>query len=314
MSGLGATQIGWSPLNLMWAYGVHWSFQLVDGQVTHGMLLPEFADAISFVNKIYAEGLLDPDYATQDRTALDGKYMNNLVGMEYGIQPTKMNKALNPDAVEGQFAAVGVPNLKLDADSPSYVFDNMYISLLTGAKAAITGACKEPEKVLHWMDYIYSEEGSLLFNYGIEHMSFEFDENGKPYTDYTGAKAAHQDVDSVQYLYSIIGTSAFPINMDYDRFASDMHPFSAAAAKQWSDDYDTSRLLPSLSLTADELESINDKLVDINTYVSIQLDKLVNGQVSLATVPEIQAKLTSMGINDIIEVYQAAYERIAEFE
>ena len=28
-----------------------------------------------------------------------------------------------------------------------------------GAQAAITGACKEPEKVLHWIDYIYSDEG-----------------------------------------------------------------------------------------------------------------------------------------------------------
>ncbi len=182
MSGLGATSIGWSPLNLMWAWGVHYSYQLVDGQVTHGMLLPEFAEAIGTVAKFYAEGLLDPDYSTQDRTALDGKYMNHLVGMEYGIQPTKMNNALNKEAVEGQFKAGSVPNLKLTADSPSYVFDTMYISLLKGASAAITGACEEPEKVLHWFDYIYSPEGSLLFNWGIEGESFAYDDGANDWT------------------------------------------------------------------------------------------------------------------------------------
>lgn len=310
MSGLGATSIGWSPLNLMWAWGVHYSYQLVDGQVTHGMLLPEFAEAIGTVAKFYAEGLLDPDYATQDRTALDGKYMNNYVGMEYGIQPTKMNKALNPDAVEGGFKAGSVPNLKLTEDSPSYVFDTMYISLLKGASAAITGACEEPEKVLHWFDYIYSPEGSLLFNWGIEGESFAYDENGKPYRDMTGALEKYPDIDpnSLPYMYDIIGTSAFPINMDYDRFATSMHPFSVEAAKGWSADYDTSRLLPAVALSAEAQEELTDVIADLETYIAIELDKLVNGQTPLEEIPNIQAKLIEMGIEDVIAAYQEAYD------
>ena len=313
MSGLAGNSIGWSPYNLMWAYGVHWSYQLVDGQVTHGMLLPEFTEAVSYLRKLYEEGLLDPDYATQDRTALDGKYMNNQVGMEYGIQPSKMNNTLNPDAVEGQFAAVGLPNLKLTADSPAYVFDNVYITLFTGAQAAITGACKEPEKVLHWIDYIYSDEGSLLFNYGLEHLSFEYDENGVPQIDYTGAIAANPDIsatEGVAYLYSISGTSAFPEHMSSTRFKETMHPFSAAAADGWAADYDISRLLPTLALTAEQQEEINDKLVDLDTYITTQMDKLVNGQTSLDEIPAIQQKLKDMGIEDVLAAYQEVYDTL----
>lgn len=310
MSGMSPSSVGWSPYNLMWAWGVHYDFQLVDGKVTHGMLQPEFTDAITFLNKLYSEGLLDPDYATQDRTALDGKFMNNLVGMEYGIQPSKMNNSLNPDCTEGGFMAAGLHDLKLSADGPSYVFDPVYITLFTGAKAAVTGSCAEPEKVLSWMDYIFSDEGSLLFNYGLEHYSFEYDANGEPYIDYTGGKEANPGVDDVSYLYSISGTSAFPIHMSSARFKSTMHPYSAAAADGWVSDYDISRLLPSLSLSADQLEEINDKLVDINTYISVQLDKLVNGQAALETIPDIQQKLVDMGINDIIDVYQQVYDEL----
>lgn len=311
MSGLAGNSICWSPYNLMWAWGVHWSYQLVDGQVTHGMLQPEFTEAVSFLHQLYEEGLLDPDYATQDRTALDGKYMNNQVGMEYGIQPSKMNNTMNPDAEEGLFAAVGLPNMKLTADSPKYVFDNVYITLFTGAQAAITGACKEPEKVLHWIDYIYSDEGSLLFNYGLEHYSFEYDENGVPQIDYTGAIAANpnlSDANSVSYLYSISGTSAFPTHMSSTRFKETMHPFSAAAADLWVSDYDISRLLPTLGLTAEQQEEINDKLVDLDTYITTQMDKLVNGQTPLDEIPAIQEKLIQMGIEDVIAAYQEVYD------
>lgn len=312
MSGQTPTSYSWSPYELMWAWGVNYDFQLVDGKVTHGMLMPEFTEAVTFLNKIYSEGLLDPDYATQDRTALDGKYMNNLVGMEYGIQPSKMNNALNPECTEGGFMAAGLPNMKLTKDSPSYVFDPMYVTLFTGAKAAITGNCAEPEKVLSWMDYIYSDEGSMLFNYGLEHYSYEYDENGNPYIDYTGAIAANPDTEesALAYMYSISGTSAFPIHMSHDRFKSTMHPYSAAAADAWAADNDISRLLPSLSLSADQLEEINDTLVDIKTYVSVQMDKLVNGQTPLSDIPAIQQKLVDMGINDIIDVYQQVYDEL----
>ena len=310
MSGMQASGYCWSPYNLMWAWGVNHGYQLVDGKVTHGILLDEFADAVAFLNKLYEEGLLDPDYATQDRSTLDGKYMNDLVGMEYGIQPSKMNNALNPDCEEGKFAAVGLSNLKLDEDSPAYVFDTVYITLFTGTNAALTTACEDPEAVLALIDWIYSEEGQLVFNYGEEHYSFEYDENGNPQIDYTGAQAKYPTVDNVEYIYSISGTSSFPEHMSNTRFKETMHPYSAAAADGWVADYDISRLLPSLALTAEQQNAINEKLTDINTYIDTCLDQLVNGQMSLDEIPAVQAKLYEMGIQDILDAYQEVYDEL----
>ena len=62
-------------------------------------------------------------------------------------------------------------------------------------------------------------------------------------------------------------------------------------------------------VTAEETEEVNDMLVDIETYVSTQLSRLVNGQVSLEEIPNIQQTLRDMGIERVIEIYQAAYDR-----
>ena len=103
--------------------------------------------------------------------------------------------------------------------------------------------------------------------------------------------------------------SAFPMQMSSDAFASTLHEYSKEGTDRWESDYDASRILPNISLTAEETEEVNDMLVDIETYVSTQLSRLVNGQVSLEEIPNIQQTLRDMGIERVIEIYQAAYDR-----
>lgn len=308
MSGLDLKNSNFSPAYLAHAFGITLNFMQIDGVVTHGALQPEFTDAMAYINKLYTEGLLDPDYATQDRNALDGKFMNDLVGFEWGIQPTKMNSAL---ADTTPFRAVGGPNFKVTPDGKPYVFHTMYISALTSScDTAVTTACEEPGKALHWLDFLYGGEGSILANFGIENESFVY-VDGVPTADFTGGLAKHPNysADDLRYLYRIVGTSTFPMRMAYESYAAGLHPNSREGVDRWSVTADSSRMLPNISLTVEETEQINDKLVDIDTFVSIQYDKLINGQVSLSEIPNIQKTLVDMGINDCIAIYQAALDR-----
>ncbi|GHU77631.1 sugar ABC transporter permease [Clostridia bacterium] len=307
MSGLGFKDGNFGPGHLLWAYGINYGFMQIDGKVTFGPLQPEFTDAMSFMNKLYSEGLLDPDYSTQDRNMLDGKYMNNQVSFEIGIQPSKMNNAL----AETGFKAAGGSNLRLTSSSPSYTFDNAYISSLTQTcDAAVTTANSEPDKVLRWLDSFYGGEGNLIANFGVEGLSYKI-VDGVPQYDYTGALKLHPDIAEadVQYLYRLNGISSFPIKMSGDAYFTTLHPYSAEAILGWAADYDASRVLPSVSLTVEETDEINDTLVDLNTYMDVQYDRLVSGQVSISDIPAIQARLHEMGIDRCIEIYQAAYDR-----
>lgn len=308
MSGLTVQNSNFSPAYLIHSYGITLGFMQIDGVVTHGALQPEFAEGMAYLNKLYAEGLLDPDYATQDRNALDGKFMNDMVGFEWGIQPTKMNQAL---ADTTAFRAVGGPNLKATEDGKPYVFHNMYISALTtSCDTVVTTACEDPGKALHWIDYLYGGDGSILANFGIENESFVY-VDGVPTSDFTGGLAKHPEYseDELRYLYRIVGTSAFPMRMAYESYAAGLHPNSREGVDRWAATADSSRMLPNVSLTIEETEEINDKLVDIETYISIQYDKLINGQTPLSEIPNIQKTLVDMGVNDCIAIYQAALDR-----
>ena len=49
---------------------------------------------------------------------------------------------------------------------------------------AIATNCEDVDTAVRFLDWLYSEEAITLFNFGIEGISFEYDENGNPqYTD-----------------------------------------------------------------------------------------------------------------------------------
>lgn len=309
MSGLKFTEGNFGPYFFLWPFGLTCDFMQIDGKVTYGPMLPEFADAMAYIHKLYEDGILDPDYATQDRNSLDGKFMNDMVGFEFGIQPSKMNNTL---ADTSDFRAVGGPNLRLSPDSPPYVFHSMYISALTpSCDTVITTACEDPGKALHWLDFFYGGEGNVLANFGIEGESFRYGEGGVPTRDFSGALAKYPDraEADLTYLYRIGGTSAFPMRMSIDSYLEGLHANSAEGCTRWAQTADTSRMLPNVSLTPEERDQVNDKLVDIETYITAQYDKLINGQTPLEDIPTIQQKLIDMGIEACIDVYQAAYDR-----
>ena len=314
MSGLGFDHSNFGPGQLLWPYGITLDFMQIDGKVTHGLLETDaFTAAMTFLNKLYTEGLLDPDYATQDRNSIDGKFMNDQVGFEIGIQPSKMDKAL---AGTTPFKAVGGPNLKLNADSPTYVFKSMYISALTqSCDTVVTTACEEPGKALRWLDNFYGGEGQTLANFGIEGLTFDY-VDGSPVANFAGAleKDPQYSESEIKYLYTIVGTSAFPMRMMKEAYAPTVHELSMQGIERWAATADTSRIMPNISFTAEETEEINDLLVDLDTYISIEADKLINGQTPISEIPNIQEKALSMGLDECIAIYQAAYNRYMGIE
>ena len=128
---------------LLWPFGTTYDFYQVDGKVVYGPMTDEFVEGITYINKLYKEGLIDKDWNSQDRTAVDGKFMNGQAGFEFGIQPSKMNFNM-----EGKnFNAVGFNYLRKDANGPAYAMDARYISYINPSNsAAFTSANKEPEK------------------------------------------------------------------------------------------------------------------------------------------------------------------------
>jgi hypothetical protein len=68
--------------------------------------------------------------------------------------------------------------------------------------------------------------------------------------------------------------------------------------------------LNSLVLTEDESDTYNDAWTDINAYITESTAKFITGDLDIETGWEgFINDLEKMGLQDVIDVYQAAYDR-----
>ncbi len=77
----------------------------------------------------------------------------------------------------------------------------------------------------------------------------------------------------------------------------------------WNDPDNTIRMLPTLSFTQEENDEINSMMTSINTYVSENRLNFIYGNRSLDEFEAYREDIINMGIERVLEIYQAAYDR-----
>lgn len=165
------------------AYGTSlpgWSWFVKDGKVGLGQVQPEFRDYLSWMNMLWDEGLMDQDVLTLDDTSLKAKIHND----QCGISVTSMGQLTNWNnerISKGEEPVwIGIPYPKADDGSLSSVVGGFGIGQWT---AVITKSADEEtmKTCLQMLDYAYTHEGFMYWNYGNEGVSWEMGEDGIPH-------------------------------------------------------------------------------------------------------------------------------------
>ncbi len=292
---------------LLWCFGAHFDFQLKNGKVTHGFLTDEFKTGMEYIAKLYADGLIDPDYLTNDTSKWESKFISEVAGASYSIasRVDKFQKNI-PGSVFMPIPTLAGPDGKM------YSYDNTLTNIYkTQQTVVITTANKNIEKSMMWMDYVYSPEGEILFNLGVEGVSFYRDDKG--YAHYTEALTNDpqgRPQNQMQLLYAP-GGSQWPVNVTMDAISCQKTPTELMVFETYAKELpDVSEVLPPFTLTEEEMNSITSKLTDVNNYVNECIGSLIIGKISIDKIDsEIIPNLKKYGIDDIITVYQAALDR-----
>ncbi len=164
------------------AWGIGMEFYQDNGVVKYGMLQPEFKEFLSVMAQWYKEGLYDVDFPTMDQKLEDAKVTGNQLGAF--IQNTgggigKYMGLMKTKDPNFKLVAVPYPVLK-SGDKPIL---GQRDTTFPGPGLAVSSACKNPDDAVKWADYAYSDDGHMLFNFGVEGDTYTL-VNGYPtYTD-----------------------------------------------------------------------------------------------------------------------------------
>ncbi|MDF2937548.1 MAG: hypothetical protein K0Q90_2921, partial [Paenibacillaceae bacterium] len=251
------------------AYGISDAFFQESGKVKFGPYEAAFKDYLAQMNAWYKEGLLDPDFATQDAKSKDAKITNGITGAYAGFIGGGMGKYL-PAAKTANpaYDLVGAQHPVLKKGDQPNIFLAAY-SYRGEGSAGITPANKSPEATAKWLDYFYSEEGNMLKSFGVEGVTYTL-VNGQPkYTDLIMKNPDKLSVGEAMSKYIRVSQPA-PGFVGDDRYFQQY--FNYEQQKQASAVYNkyyenvTKSRMPQVSQTPDEAQELASIMAEVDTY------------------------------------------------
>lgn len=290
--------------------------QVIDGNVQFVANQPEWKQGLEFMRKLYSEGLIDPAAFTQNDQALS--QLGNIEGDEVigAFSAALHGYALNAwdPEIERHKHWVALPPL----EGPDGVQLAGYEAGISEIQFALTNKATEEQQIaaIKMMDYFFTEEGTLLKEYGMEGSGWlpagseEKDIHGEPakYT-FEGLPETDQTIgDRWQLMGPSMMTAefrdSFAMPQDPNNYEVKLHQASQLyepyAASEIA--YPTSVFI--LEEDVDVEAQIRTAIVD---YVQTNLAQFITGSKSLDADWDSYVKgFDGLQLDKYLEIYQRA--------
>lgn len=283
-------------------YATGLPYYVVDGEVRCSLIEDGYRDYLTEMNKWYNEGLFAKDFATIVYDPMGGKLAELQANGTVGVWCTSgegIGNITQPVSC--------VPNLTLEEGAMDHMTSTSLITDTTNT--FVTSCCDDVETAMKFLDYLYSEDGILFYNYGIEGKDFELDENNVPH--FTEAVVNNE--------YGVDVPNMLRIRRPYQQCSSIMLLYGTAeyntdlkneAWEVWTSNMDGAYFIPTnVSMNAEETETSSYYVADILTYANQMIPQFISGDVSLDEWDNFVADLKEMSIEECIAAEQSAYDR-----
>lgn len=283
-------------------------------EVMSGWVTDEYREYLEWVLQMMDEGVLYKDFLA---VPTDRGEQNTAQGTGqcavWSANADKMEEIYGYTD-DPNFKVAAVPNITKDPSQP-YVWQQDQSLVSTQNGFSMSTSCQQPELVCQWMNYFWTTDGYYMANYGVEGESLKF-EGETPVFDWetpvtaTGANAPNAEM--ALELFTMKRFVSF--YADNDRLLPTFPESALAAVELWTLDATDDRFYPTTlenGFTTEENEAIAEYEGDLLTYTAEECLKFLTGASELndANWDAYVSTCEDMGINEIIDVYQTAYDQ-----
>ncbi|MDR3167191.1 MAG: extracellular solute-binding protein [Treponema sp.] len=297
--------------------GLYYDFDVDGGKYIFGPATKEFKTVLKFFADAYRRGVLDPDYATTTSSQFQAKmtggtsfFFNDNSG--FSIDYTNLLRKIEPDA-----SLEFIPYLTNSYGQRRAV---AYATTLNDRFFAIRADIKDPDTIIRFFDWLYSDEGSDITNYGKEGVSFRYNAQGKPefikeYIDRFKDKSP---------VYYAVFSDAGITKLNFSLYAGNTEQSFAIQklAGVWDDFADkywalaakenlpgTGALVqpvqdPPLSET--DAERVKDLTLAVTTYLEQEYNKYIMGVEPIDNWDRVITRAIELGANELADIYNRA--------
>ncbi|MBR2884310.1 MAG: extracellular solute-binding protein [Clostridia bacterium] len=287
-------------------FGAHYGLYIDGDQYKHGYAEPEMKEALIRMNDWFKKGLLDKNIVTVDAKAVDTQVLTGQTGavVATGGDIGRYMTAASEDGFD--LTGIRYPLINGKDNSSMCV-----VHPLQCYTAAISAQCKHPELAAKVLDYLYTEEGEILANFGVEGETFEM-VDGKPiYKDIIAKNPDGLSMMEALSLHVKAGAvGPYECQVGYIEQYYGM-PQQQSALNAWQIGFEESeahRTLP-VSLFQEEAQEASDITTELSKYSNQQLYRFITGQDSIDKFDKYVEEMNSLGLPRLLEIYTEALKR-----
>lgn len=278
------------------------AFYQVDGEVKFGPVEDGWTDFMSMMADWYSNGLIYKDFLTQDNEMFAPIQMlaNGESGLVHGMSFVFANATNLSD--EPGF------NVQPIRDAVQYSGQKLHLmretTLIEKNGTIITTDCEDIETACRWLDYMFTEEGIYLSNWGIEGLSYDMVDGAPVLTEAITNNPYGYTNSGMLMRYRLLLPSIVDWHVDTTQ------EIQYVASDVWNEISDFTYSLPaSMTMTEDESAEYANLYGDIQTIVLEYTCGLIMGERSLSEYDKFVQDLNNLGIGRCIEIQQAALNR-----
>ena len=283
-----------------------------DGKSHYGAAEQNYKEYLQTMHDWYAEGLLDPDMMTSSYETVSAKVSNGNAGASFGWAGSRMGVWSNAGVEnDPDFNLQPCPYPSRDSEH-TVKMGQIDSACPNQGMVAITTSCKDVEAAARLLDWGYSDEGHIYYNFGTEGVTYEMVDGVPTYTDLImnnpeglapGTVMAHyirgnyngpfvQDLNYLKQYYTLDGQKK--------------------SYETWTVKTAAKYAMPNVTPTAEESEEYSTLMNEVETYRDEMTNKFILGTESLDNFDQYVETLNSLGLQRAIEIEDAALERYNE--
>lgn len=277
------------------------------GKYSFGVMEKDFRENLQFLINCYNEGIIDPNFDTANTNTWENAVTSGKAFFWYdnnSFAPTQnaVLKQSNPDA--------NLEVMPLMENFQGKKLANQFTTSWYGEGFVCSAKVKEPQKMLKFINWLYTDDGLNITNYGKEGVTYTVNKDGsikltdavlKEFANKTNAATAF----GLKY-----GTGVFAGVVTEGTLDKALTGLTTTDAYNiLKDDYDKGYIKMGVvdpSLPGDKLASINDKAIAINNTIFNGVLAIVMGKRDISTLDGLITQIKDMGAQEVLDAYNAA--------
>lgn len=288
------------------AFGTTDGFHFAEDEktVVYGPLTENYKEWLKWMNKLYTENLLDPDYFSWDNDLYMKKAMEDRVGL-YVDNPGVLGRIVKDgEAIDLKIEWVPMEYMQYKGKSTN--LSSAFKRYVQPYGLAFSKDLKDPERLMKWFDFFFTPEGSDLLNWGVEGVSYTGEGDNRQYTD---AVLNDPELEPGTAL-SQFAHPTFVGVQSIEAANALADEFTLNCREVWANTDITYAAEPFMAFNKEEQEINSQYATDLATIKDSWRDRFITGEKDIdADWDAYIAELESYSVDKLIKINQDATDR-----